>query len=190
MANWIAPLGVQPTPLAALTALAPVWLEANGPATAADLAWWAGTSQRDAKAALKAISSRTLTVSGIAGELHASEATLASLARPADEEDAIHLVPCWDSYVMAHRDRSRYLDDARRAFVLDAMGNSTSVILRAPHGRDTGIARSGRRGANDQAATPARAARWDQDRPEVPMPPPLGRCRRTFLAPLRPQAPR
>jgi len=60
-----------------------------------------------------------------------TEELLDELARTSADEDEIHLLPLWDSYLMAHRDRSRYLDDERRPHVVDRMGNVTSIVLRA-----------------------------------------------------------
>ena len=139
MADWIKLPKTLPSVVDALTALGRAWLAANGPATAKDLAWWAGASVRDAKLALAAMKARTLTIDGIAGELYATEAVLDELAkksRAPDEED-VHLLPVWDAYTMAHADRARYLEKKRRVYVVDPAGNVTNVIVRA--GRVVGV---------------------------------------------------
>ncbi|MHC4077981.1 MAG: DNA glycosylase AlkZ-like family protein [Planctomycetota bacterium] len=140
MADWIDLPEERPSLAKALKALARPWLLANGPATAADLAWWAGVSKHDAAAALNAIGARPVTVKDMPGanreELLANKELLGDFAK-VPRNDEIHLVPCWDSYLMAHRDRSRYLDDAHRPLVLDKMGNFTHAVLRG--GRVCGI---------------------------------------------------
>jgi winged helix DNA-binding protein len=137
MADWI-DLPKERLSLAeALPPLARAWLLANGPASVADLAGWAGVEQRDAAAALASIGAREVAVEGIEETLLATEEVLEDLAgSPADDEE-VHLVPCGDSYSMAHSDRSRYLDGARAPLVIDGMGNVTHLVLR--RGRVAGI---------------------------------------------------
>jgi len=199
MADWIDLPEERPSLVAALAALAPHWLQANGPATAADLAWWAGTSKRDAAAALKAIGARPVEVKGIQGELLATEELLDDLATaPSTDGDTaeVHLLPCWDSYLMAHGDRRRYLDDAHRPLVLDKMGNFTNAVLRG--GRVAGIwdldgttllyslfEKIGRRALEAAAKQLAPLHELDSLE-EVKRPEPLvGQRKNGFLAPLR-----
>jgi hypothetical protein len=81
---------------AALAELARRWLAAHGPATAADLAGWAGLPLRDARAALAAI----------AGELRDLGGGLTDLARgPATGELAPRLLGAFDPYLLGWRDR-------------------------------------------------------------------------------------
>lgn len=137
MAGWIGVPDERPSPAEALRTLAVPWMLANGPATAADLAWWAGVSQRDAKAALAAIGARPAKVNGIETEMLATARVLDELAIAPQDDGEVHLLPCWDAYVMSHGDRSRYLDPELHPRVLDRMGNMTNVVLHA--GRIAGI---------------------------------------------------
>lgn len=137
MAKWIDLPENPPSRLEALLKLSPLWLQANGPATVADLAWWAGIPLRDAKAALLSIDARPVTVKGFDEELFATKETLDELTKTQVTSDEVFLLPCWDTYLMAHRDRSRYLDDVHRKHVVDRCGNVTSVILRG--GRVVGV---------------------------------------------------
>lgn len=143
MADWMDLPAGRPSLSDALQALAPLYLRANGPATAADLGWWLGIGVRDAGKALTAIGARPTHVRGVQGDMLATEEVLDDLAgrREAgdDAQDAgdVHLLPFCDAFVMAHRDRSRYLDSAYRAHVVDRSGNLTNVILRG--GRIVGI---------------------------------------------------
>ena len=134
--EWLGLRGVPPSRDEAVRALAARWLDANGPATAADLAWWAGLSLREARQALVDLGAHIIRIVGIDGELFTTEAILARLGRVA-EDDVVHLLPCWDPFVMAHRDRARYLDSRRQPQVVDRAGNVTSVMLRA--GRVVGV---------------------------------------------------
>lgn len=143
MADWIDLPAGRPSLVDALRVLAPLYLGANGPATAADFGWWAGVGVRDAGKALAAVGARPAPVKGVHGDMLATEEVLDDLAgrREAgdDAQDAgdVHLLPFRDAFVMAHRDRSRYLDAVYRAHVVDRSGNLTNVILRG--GRIVGI---------------------------------------------------
>ncbi len=137
MADWMSLPEERPSKEEALRALASLWLAANGPATSGDLAWWAGVSKRDAGAALAAIGVRAVKVKGLEGEIVATPELLDDLARAPEADDEVHLLPLWDSYLMAHEDRRRYLDAAREPYVVDPAGNVTNVVLRG--GRVAGV---------------------------------------------------
>jgi len=137
MADWVNLPAERPSRAEALQTLAHPWLLANGPATAADLGWWAGVPLREAKEALVAIQARPIRVKGVEEPLLAMDELLDDLANPLDNDDEIHPLPVWDSYLMAHRDRSRYLNEAHRPYVVDRSGNVANVLLRA--GRVVGI---------------------------------------------------
>jgi Winged helix DNA-binding domain len=110
MADWLgAPLEIPPIDTA-LRALAPWYLQAHAPATARDFAWWAGVNQRQAQAALE------------------------SCRAPEREEEpaewsSVALLPHWDPYLMAHADRSLWLDSAWSASVIAPSGDTTNVLL-------------------------------------------------------------
>jgi hypothetical protein len=109
-------LGSEPVPLTgdgrttALAELARRWLAAHGPATAADLAAWAGLPLRDARAGLEAI----------AGELNEPGGELVDLAVASRRPSRAPLVPrllgAFDPYLLGWRDRSFALapEHARR----------------------------------------------------------------------------
>jgi hypothetical protein len=84
---------------AALAELARRYLEGHGPATAADLATWAGLALRDARVGLDAI----------AGELSEHGAGLVDLAGRADPPDralAPRLLPAFDPYLLGWKERA------------------------------------------------------------------------------------
>ncbi len=197
MRDWIDLPDERPSVAEALRALAPAWMAANGPATAADLAWWAGVAKRDAKAALASLGARPVVIAGLDGEQVATQDVLDDLAHP-PPDDEVHLVSCWDSYVMAHTDRSRYLAEAHRPLVIDRMGNVTNVVLVG--GRVAGIwdvdGPTLLHATFGDAKVPKRALAAAAKRlaplheveriDEVGVPPPLAsRPKNAFLAPLR-----
>jgi hypothetical protein len=125
--HWVDLPAERPSLAEALTMLTPLWLRAHGPATVADLAWWAGVTKVQAAAALAASAAVRVEVDGLAGELWALEETV---DLPLPDPGGVVLLPVWDAYLMSHRDRRRYLDDARREYVVDASGNVANVIIR------------------------------------------------------------
>jgi Winged helix DNA-binding domain len=91
-------VGAAPAPRPdGLAELARRWLAAHGPATAADLAGWAGLPLRDARAGLAAI----------AGELVEVDGDLVDLANAGRSADPLppRLLPAFDPYLLGWRDR-------------------------------------------------------------------------------------
>ena len=127
MAEWAPDLGPRLQVEEALAVMAPMWMRANGPGTADDLAWWAGVTRRQAKAALTAIDARVVQIDGLGGEQWATEEVLDGLAS-AQTSGVVRLLPVWDAWLMARRERSRILDDAHRPLVVDRSGNVTNTI--------------------------------------------------------------
>lgn len=84
---------------AALAELARRYLDAHGPATDRDLAWWAGLTLTDARAAIASVDEEfdRLDVEGVGYRM-----------RPGLREatDGIHLLPGFDEYLLGYTDRS------------------------------------------------------------------------------------
>ena len=97
----------------ALAELARRYFRSRGPATAADFAWWSGLAPADARAGLAAVASE-LASESIAGVTY-WRARQAPRVAPAALADA-YLLPAFDEYLVAYRDRSAVLSprDARR----------------------------------------------------------------------------
>lgn len=127
MADWAPLPEVMPTLPEALDAWTPLWLEANGPATVADLAWWAGVTLAAANGTFKRLGVETRSVDGAAWA--ATPAQWQALATAPQAGPRVHLLPVWDAWLMAHKDRARYLDAAVAPYVIDKYGNVTNVIL-------------------------------------------------------------
>jgi hypothetical protein len=145
--DWVGAPVPQLDPATARIELARRYLRAFGPATAADLKWWAGWTKRDTDAALAALGDELTQVSldGIdAVVLTAELAELAEPAGPAGLADAggleaaepassVRLLPVWDSYLMAYASgatgRARQVAEADYARVYDKGGNATSTVI-------------------------------------------------------------
>jgi hypothetical protein len=116
-----------PTLPEALAALTPLWLRSHGPATVADLAWWAGVKREHAVAAIGAVGAIRVEIVGLDGEVWALEESL-DAATP--DAGGVVLLPVWDVFLMSHRDRRRYLADEWRDHVVDASGNVANAVIR------------------------------------------------------------
>lgn len=107
---------------AARTELARLYLEAFGPATLDDFAWWSGLGKRGAAKALAAL----LGDAPAAAEL--VDAPGPSAGRSADGEP-LRLLPPWDTYLVAYRDRSRYAREEHLPWLYDKRGNAAPAVL-------------------------------------------------------------
>jgi hypothetical protein len=107
----------------ALAAVAPWYLDAHGPATARDFAWWSGQRPEAAEAALAAVGARRL-----ADGAYLTARGLDELAEPPPPE-RVRLLPHWDAYLMGHADRAGYLDDRWRHHVVDRRGNTANTVV-------------------------------------------------------------
>ncbi|MEJ7602232.1 MAG: winged helix DNA-binding domain-containing protein [Kofleriaceae bacterium] len=88
----------------ALAELARRYVTSHGPATTADFAWWSGLNLTEARHAL------TLATGIEEAEGHWRAATVTSRRAP-----GVHLLPMYDEYAVAYRDRSAILATADRA---------------------------------------------------------------------------
>ena len=108
----------------ALAELARRYFTGHGPATVQDFAWWSGLSAPDARRALAVVQAqlRSATIDGVvywSGRTRASEPTMRRGPRAGSSPRSPHavLLPPYDEYTVAYRDRSAALDpkDAARA---------------------------------------------------------------------------
>jgi hypothetical protein len=91
---------------ATLAALALRYVRSRGPATAADLAWFAGATLAEARAALTASRGPLVEVRAEGRTLwQAADATAAP-----PEEAGVHLLPAFDEYLVGYRRRDDVLD--------------------------------------------------------------------------------
>lgn len=106
--------------------LARIYLEAWGPATAADFSWWAGLTGAQAQDALAACADPD-------GEGYFAPEG----AREVKPPRGVRLLPWWDTLFVTWRDRSRFIPEHLLPFVYDRDGNATSVVL--VDGRPAGV---------------------------------------------------
>ncbi|MEL1265860.1 winged helix DNA-binding domain-containing protein [Pseudoxanthomonas putridarboris] len=120
---WVPPA----PPLArdeALRRLALRYVQGHGPATAADLAWWSGLTQKDANAALALASPR------LAQETRDGRTwwSASDAARPRASR-AVHLLPAFDEYVIGYRHRDAVLEPQHTRRVIGANGLVSPTVV-------------------------------------------------------------
>jgi len=128
MADWAPDLAEIPDVDSALRVMTPMWMAANGPGSIADLAWWAGVTKGQSRAALEAMGAAEVDVDGLSEPQWATEEVVAG-ADAATSAGAIRLLPVWDAWLMGRRERARVLDACIRPFVVDRSGNVTNTVI-------------------------------------------------------------
>jgi hypothetical protein len=83
----------------ALVELARRYFRSHGPATLRDFVWWSGLTTADAKRGLEMNRARELSVDGM------TYWTLGSAARVRSQPRLVRLLPIYDEYLVAYRDR-------------------------------------------------------------------------------------
>lgn len=149
MDAWVpssAPLGRDE----ALHRLALRYLQGHGPATAADLAWWSGLTQKDALHAL------ALANAEIERDTHGGTTWWWRADAPAAPRSrTIHLLPAFDEYLIGYRDRTPVLDavHTRRVIGINGLVAATAII----GGRVAATWKRGGAGDDDVVLDPLRA---------------------------------
>ena len=121
--EWVPPAGPIPRE-EALAKLASRYFRSHGPATLHDFAWWSGLSVGDAKAGIDSARSRLIqdVVDGtsywLSDAAHAGKTT-----KPIN-----HLLPAFDEYTVAYKDRSAILNP-RYAKRLNAGGGMLNPVI-------------------------------------------------------------
>jgi hypothetical protein len=133
-ADWVGTPLKHVDPETARAELARRYLRAFGPATAADLKWWAGWTVRDTTAAVSALGEDVVEISLTDGEapstsLVLTEELAALSAADPGSAPGVRLLPVWDAYVMGYAQRRRLVAGPDYARVYDRAGNGTSVVL-------------------------------------------------------------
>jgi hypothetical protein len=123
--EWLPP-SREPSREEALATLAERYFASHGPATIHDFAWWTGLLLKDAQAAISAAGSR------LAGEPHEGRLLLSSVERLpslATRRTTAVLLPPWDEYVVAYKDRAAAFDAASSlADRVSAVGSARVVV--------------------------------------------------------------
>jgi hypothetical protein len=98
----------------ALAELAKRYFASHGPATIRDFAWWSGLTAKDAQAAVDSVRP-ILEPSEIEGKVHWSADEPAE--RPHKGSSA-YLLPNYDEYLIAYKDRAPFVDASRAANIV------------------------------------------------------------------------
>lgn len=108
------------------------YISAFGPVTEKDIIWWTGFTKGQVKKTLikRETELTKIEVTGLSSEYYLFTSQLERLkSRGLSRQKPVNLLPCLDPYLMAYRDRDRYLDGEFFNFVYDRSGNATTTIL-------------------------------------------------------------
>lgn len=122
----------------ALMRLAMSYFRSHNPATAADFAWWSGLPAGDVRAAIGAVG-ENLSQKVVDGKQYLF---WCGPALPVPDENIVHLLPAFDEYIIAYRDREAVLPSLNHHRAVSSNGVFRPVIIRG--GRVVGIWRKGR----------------------------------------------
>jgi len=109
----------------ALTELAQRYFTSHGPATVQDFAWWSGLAASDAQAGLEMVKSH------LAQEVMGGQAYwfYSSTSTAQEASPTAHLLPAYDEYTVAYKDRSAVLDPSYAQRADSGHGISPTMIL-------------------------------------------------------------
>jgi len=108
----------------ALATLARRYVASRGPATVQDFAWWSGLAMTDARAGIE-MAARHLAREVINGRTYWLEASTSQAKRG---EAEAYLLPAYDEYLIAYKDRSAALDPSHVAQGMNAILGGTIVL--------------------------------------------------------------
>lgn len=121
----------------ALARLAGMYFQSHAPASVEDFMWWSGLSLTQARRAVQAAGIRT-SLGEFAGKWAPDSFGQGGLP---SGTDAVRLLPSFDEYLIAYRDRSDVLDERYYPLAFNRYGTFRPVILQA--GRVVGVWRDG-----------------------------------------------
>jgi hypothetical protein len=134
----------------ALMKLARRYFTSRGPATLQDFVWWSGLTTADARSGIEMAGS-DLSRHVIDGSVCWLPSSTRAVRRPAG---AAHLLPVYDEYLVAYKDRSAVVDPRYRKPGTNLLFGPTIVV----NGRWLGLGRHAVRKAGDRDLQPVRAA--------------------------------
>ena len=109
----------------ALAELTRGYFTSHSPATVQDFAWWSGLTTTDAQAGLEMVKSH------LAQEVWGGQTYWFSLSMPTAQEASptAHLLPAYDEYTVAYKDRSAVLDPTYAQRADSGYGISPTMVL-------------------------------------------------------------
>jgi hypothetical protein len=117
----------------ALAALASRYFNSRGPATLPDFTWWSGLTITESRHALELVRPQ-LSEQKINGQVYWSSSAERSVS---PTKNSLFLLPAFDEYIIAYKDRSAVLPDTNNKNVIGANGLFRPVIIY--NGNVTGI---------------------------------------------------
>jgi hypothetical protein len=139
----------------ALGELARRYFRSHGPATVHDLAWWSGLTVTDVRTAIESVRNE-LASDDVDGRTY----WFASGTPPRGATNDAHLLPAWDEYTVAYRDREAVLD-AKHAKQVNAGGGVLKPVI-VVRGHVVGSWRRSL-GKSGATVTPSLFGRLDRD---------------------------
>jgi hypothetical protein len=134
----------------AIAQLARIYLQSHSPATAQDFSWWSGLSVREARGGLDAAADSALRFE-IAGQIYYTLADEPNEPNESsDRPDQVHLLPAFDEYIIAYRDRSAVITTEYIPRVLTTNGIFRPAIIK--NGKVIGLWRKGASKASKKGA--------------------------------------
>jgi hypothetical protein len=118
------------SPEEARVVLAREYFDSYGPATAEDFRWWSGLLKPDAERAVASLDNE-LTLIETDDVQYQMLTTKVDALRdcPAEAPPGVRLLPVWDAYLMAYKDRARYVPQKWYDCVYAKTGDATSTVL-------------------------------------------------------------
>jgi hypothetical protein len=152
--EWV-PRSKEPSRSQALATLATRYFSSHGPATLQDFAWWTGLLVKDAQEAILAAGSRLASKTGDGRPWWSASA--ASPRRKGRTPAAV-LLPQWDEFIVAYKDREATTGHLQGRDRLGTVGRGLIVIDGRARGGWTRKATTGRVRAEPDFWTPVSAA--------------------------------
>jgi hypothetical protein len=112
----------------ALALLARRYFASHGPASEQDFAWWSGLSLAEVRRGLKAIEADCEQTSVDGRTYWTATPTAPSTPMPATDGPAAFLLPPYDEFTVAYKERSAFLDPTR-ALAAQGYGIGPSILL-------------------------------------------------------------
>jgi uncharacterized protein YcaQ len=106
------------------------YLSHLGPATEEDVVWWTGLGKLEIRQAVTALKQQLqeIAVEGLGAGYLVMTKDLKGLARRYHRQRSVNLLPSLDPYIMAYKDRRRFLAQERYSQVFDRAGNALPTV--------------------------------------------------------------
>jgi len=108
------------------------YLSAFGPARFEDIVWWTDFSKSQVRAAFKKLKKEVIRiiVKEMPGEFYILCKDLPELgATPLDNKTLVSMLPMLDPYLMAYKERGRYIKEEHYGYIYDRTGNAAASIM-------------------------------------------------------------